>query len=49
MQIELDWAERIGADKMDQLHDRLAELVEAADFEYWPRVGGVAGTELSSR
>jgi DNA-binding MarR family transcriptional regulator len=48
-EIELEWAERIGAEKMDQLRDRLAELVEALDFEYSPRVGGVAGTEPSSR
>jgi hypothetical protein len=47
--IELDWAERIGADKIDQPRDRLAEFVEALDFESTPRVGGVTGTEPSSR
>ena len=43
-QVQADWAERIGADKMDALMGLLRELVDALGFTYSTRVGGVPAT-----
>jgi DNA-binding MarR family transcriptional regulator len=40
-EVQADWAERIGADKMERLMGLLGELVDALGFTYSPRVGGV--------
>lgn len=44
-QVQADWAERIGADKMRALMDLLGELVDALGFTYSPRIGGVPTTD----
>jgi DNA-binding MarR family transcriptional regulator len=41
-EVQADWEQRLGADKMDQLGHLLAELVDLLGFEYSPRVGGIA-------
>ena len=40
-EVQVDWADRIGADKMAELRRLLAELIDALGFQYSPRVGGV--------
>jgi DNA-binding MarR family transcriptional regulator len=40
-EIQSEWAERIGSDRMDELRRLLSELIDALGVRYSPRVGGV--------
>lgn len=44
-EVQADWAERLGPEKMDTLLALLKELLDAISFQYSPRVGGVAGRD----
>jgi DNA-binding MarR family transcriptional regulator len=39
-EVQAEWAERLGAGKLDELRGLLTELVEVLGFEYSPQVGG---------
>jgi DNA-binding MarR family transcriptional regulator len=40
-EVQADWAEQIGQEKMAELRGLLGELVSALGVEYSPRIGGV--------
>lgn len=40
-EVQADWGQKIGEDRMIQLRELLSELVRALGFEYSPRMGGV--------
>jgi DNA-binding MarR family transcriptional regulator len=40
-EVQSEWAERIGSDRMDELRRLLSELIDALGVRYSPRVGGV--------
>jgi DNA-binding MarR family transcriptional regulator len=44
-QVQADWAERIGADKMEALMELLRDLVDALGFAYSTRIGGLPADE----
>lgn len=44
-EVQADWAERLGPEKMDTLIALLRELLDAISFQYSPRVGGVPGED----
>lgn len=41
-EVQADWADRLGQERMGQLRTLLAELVRALGIRYSPRIGGLA-------